>query len=239
MSHTKYVMSGGLAFSEEKDMEKLQRLSLQGWHVRNFKFMGYTLEKGTSTDYIYSVDYRLLKKEEAEEYFDFFSSAGWTHIASQGEIHLFRALPGTKPIHSDRETVVEKHDNLGNSIKWLTISLDFLTVLLWIGALISTGTLHQTLTILAVILTVVAIPLTWTLITVYTNKWKAEGKKGLANLMKTLPILFLLLVAVIIWIVFDKRNNPILLFASMLIGAVTFQTAIWGLMALYHKFPKK
>lgn len=65
MSHSKYVMSGGLAFSEEKDMEKLQRLSLKGWHVRDFKFMGYTLEKGISTDYIYSVDYRLLKKEHS------------------------------------------------------------------------------------------------------------------------------------------------------------------------------
>lgn len=122
-------------------------------------------------------------------------------------------------------------------MKWLTISLDFFTVLLWIGALLSTGTFQQTLTILAVILTVVAIPLTLTLLTVYMNKWKAEGKKGLANLMKTL--LFLLLVAFIIWIVFDERNNPILLFTSMLIGAIAFPTAIWGLMALYHKLSKK
>lgn len=36
MKQTKYMMSGGLAFSEEKDMEKLRRYSLKGWHVRDF-----------------------------------------------------------------------------------------------------------------------------------------------------------------------------------------------------------
>ena len=46
MRQTKYITSGGLAFSEDKDMEKLRRFSLKGWHVSGFKFMGYTLEKG-------------------------------------------------------------------------------------------------------------------------------------------------------------------------------------------------
>ena len=106
MSQTKYITSGGLAFSENKDMEKLRRYSLKGWHVSDFKFMGYTLEKGVSSDYVYSVDYRSLKAEEEEEYFDFFSSAGWSHVASEADIHLFRAIPGTKPIYTDRHTTV-------------------------------------------------------------------------------------------------------------------------------------
>jgi len=72
MSQVKYVMSGGLAFSEDKDMEKLRRFSLKGWHVSAFKFMGFRLEKGQCSDYIYSVDYRSLKEEETAEYFDFF-----------------------------------------------------------------------------------------------------------------------------------------------------------------------
>ena len=62
MKHTKYITSGGLAFSEDKDMEKLRRFSLKGWHVSDFKFMGYMLEKGELEDYIYSVDYRSLKE---------------------------------------------------------------------------------------------------------------------------------------------------------------------------------
>ena len=69
MSQTKYIISGGLAFSEHKDMEKLRLYSLKGWHVSDFKFMGYTLKKGVSSDYIYSVDYRSLKENEEAEYF--------------------------------------------------------------------------------------------------------------------------------------------------------------------------
>ena len=83
MKQTKYITSGGLAFSEDYDMEKLRQFSLKGWHVSDFKFMGYTLERVEILDYIYSVDYRSLKEDEEEEYFDFFSSSGWSHIASE------------------------------------------------------------------------------------------------------------------------------------------------------------
>ena len=129
MRQTKYITSGGLAFSEDKDMEKLRRFSLKGWHVSGFKFMGYTLEKGESSDYIYSVDYRSLKENEEEEYFDFFSSSGWSHIASEADIHLFRAQPGTKPIYTDRDTTVEKYKNSSDSMKKLAIPFVLITVL--------------------------------------------------------------------------------------------------------------
>ena len=89
MKQQKYITSGGLAFSEDNDMENLRRFSLKGWHVSDFKFLGYTLERGESLDYIYSIDYRSLKEDEVEEYFDFFASSGWSHIASKGVIHLF------------------------------------------------------------------------------------------------------------------------------------------------------
>lgn len=46
MSKSKYMMSGGLAFAESKDMEKLRQQSLKGWHVKKLSFMGYTLVKG-------------------------------------------------------------------------------------------------------------------------------------------------------------------------------------------------
>lgn len=39
-------MSSGLAFSEDKDMEKLHRFSLKGWHVSDFKFRDIRLKKG-------------------------------------------------------------------------------------------------------------------------------------------------------------------------------------------------
>lgn len=234
MRNLKYVMSSGLAFAEEKDMEKLRKYSLKGWHVRDFAFMGYKLEKGQSAEYIYSVDYRTLNENEAEEYFDFFHSSGWSHVASEGNIHLFRALPGTKPIYSDRETVVEKHHNLGSSMKWFTIVLTFIAALAWLGASISTGSLQTIFMIAAIILSLIAIPTFWTFLSVYNNKWKAEGKQGLYYLIKLLPFLLLAVVLIFLFVV-DHSSNPFLVLGCMIIGAVALPTAIWLLMSLYQK----
>lgn len=234
MRQTKYITSGGLAFSEDKDMEKLRRFSLKGWHVSDFKFMGYTLEKGESSDYIYSVDYRSLREDEDEEYFDFFSSSGWSHTASKGDIHLFRAHPGTRPIYSDRDTSVEKYENLIGSMKCLAIPLVLITVLVWGGAMISSGTLKSLLHVIAVILSVITIPAAWTVIATYNNKWKVKEKKGLVNLLKTIPFL-LFIIAVIILLFVDGSDSAVRILASMVVGAVALPTAIWIIMSLYHK----
>ncbi|MFJ7736556.1 DUF2812 domain-containing protein [Lysinibacillus sp. NPDC097287] len=231
MRQRKYITSGGLAFSEEKDMEKLHRFSLKGWHVSDFKLMGYTLEKGECTDYIYSVDYRSVKKDEEEEYFDFFASAGWSHITSQGDIHLFRAKPDTKPIYSDRDTSVEKYENLINSMKRLAIPLALITALAWIGAMISSGILKSSLQVIANICTVIVFPTACTVIATYNNKWKAKEKKGLVNLLKTLTILFLITVIVLLYV----DGSTVYSLAYMTIGAIAFPTAIWVIMSLYHK----
>src|SRR5699024_9138033 len=226
MSQTKYITSGGLAFSENKDMEKLRKYSLKGWHVRDFKFMGYTLEKGVSSDYVYSVDYRSLKAEEEEEYFDFFSSAGWSHVASEADIHLFRASPGTKPIYTDRDTRIEKYKSSGNSMRKFAIPLVFITILAWIGTMLISGILESLLLVVAVILSIIALPTAWTVVATYNNKWKVEGRKKLVNLMKVIPVL-LLFISVIILLVFNGSGTTIDILLYMIIGAVALPTAIW------------
>lgn len=238
MRQTKYIPSGGLAFSEDEDMEKLRRFSLKGWHVSGFKFMGYTLEKGESLDYIYSIDYRLLTEDEEEEYFAFFSSAGWSHIASEANIHLFRALPGTQPIYTDRDTTVEKYKNLSDSMNKLAIPFVFITALVWIGAMISSGILQSILLGVAVILSIIALPTAWTIITTYSNKWKVEGRKGLVNLVKTLPFLVLLIVVILLLFV-RGIDSTIKLLTYMIAGAIALPTAIWVIMTLYHKMGEK
>lgn len=239
MTHTKYITSGGLAFAEEKDMEKLRNYSLKGWHVSEFKFMGYILKKGDSKEYIYSVDYRPLRKDEMQEYMEYFSFSGWEHISSEDNIHLFRALPGTKPIYSDRETTLEKHHNLGSSLKWPTISLLFLTVLLWLGTFISTGTLQITLAIIAFISTALFLPSIMTVITIYGNKWRAEGKGGLVKLIKYLPLLFFVLMTVFILLVVDGLSRSAVIIACMLIGGLISPAIIWGVMSLYYRIGKR
>ncbi|SIT71974.1 DUF2812 domain-containing protein [Edaphobacillus lindanitolerans] len=231
MKKTKYITSGGLAFSEKEDMDKLQRYSNEGWHVKGFKLMGYTLEKGHRSDYIYSIDYRSLAEGDEDEYMDVFASAGWTHIASSADIHLFRAQAGTEPIYTDRDTTVEKYRNSAVSVGKAAVPLVLLTVLAWIGAVMSTG-MFNVLTIAAVILTACAVPTAWTALTAYQNKWKAEGKKKTANLAMALPFLILLLgIAAFVWNS-DSTGGAIRMLTAMLIGAIAFPAVVWAVMTL-------
>lgn len=238
MRQTKYITSGGLAFSENKDMEKLHSYSAKGWHVSNFKFMGYTLERGEAADYIYSVDYRWLDTHEEAEYFDFFSASGWSHVTSSGNIHLFLAHPGTKPIYTDRDTTAVKYENSGASMLKLAIPLVLLTAFVWLGVMVSAGPLKSLFLLLAAIFSAIAFPMAGTAITTYGNKWKAEGRRGLANIMKATPA-FLLLITVIILLFVRGTGTTIDIVTSMVIGAIVFPVAIWMIMSLYYKINGK
>lgn len=235
MKQTKYIMSGGLAFSEDKDMEKLRRFSLKGWHVSGFKGMGYTLKKGESADYIYSVDYRSLKGDE-EEYFAFFSASGWSHIASEGDIHLFRAKPNTKPIYSDRDTSAEKYENLAHTMNYFAIPFILVTVLAWVGAALSSALVQSILFAIAVIFTAIAIPAAWTVIATYKNKWKVKEKNGLVVLIKTIPVLVFLIA---VFILLYANGNTFNMLMYMLIGAIALPAAIWVIMSFYTKVWEK
>ena len=73
-------------------------------------------------------------------------------------------------------------------MKKLAIPFILITALVWVGAMISSGTLQSILLGVAVIFSVIAIPTALTLITL-RNKWKVEGRKELVNLVKTIPFL--------------------------------------------------
>lgn len=235
MKQTKYITSGGLAFFENRDMEKLRQFSLKGWHVKNFKLMGYTLEKGKSLDYIYNIDYRWLQEDEKEEYFEFFSSSGWSHIASEGYIHLFRADAGTKQIYTDRDTKVEKYKDSSRFMMTFSILFILITALAWGGVMISSDTLESILFVAAVILSAITLPTVWTAITTYSNKWKVEGRNGLAQLGKMMPF-FLLSIAMIILLFVDGADKAVGVLTSGMIGAIVLPTAIWAIMSILTKW---
>ncbi|OCA87779.1 hypothetical protein A8F94_08010 [Bacillus sp. FJAT-27225] len=114
MAKTKYVASGGLAFEEEKDMEKLENLARKGWTFDKFYFLGYKLKKSSPQDLQYAIDYR---KEADQDYFAYFAEAGWRHEGSSGDyIHLFSAPKGTAPIYTDKPSILEKYENEKSSM---------------------------------------------------------------------------------------------------------------------------
>lgn len=178
MKKSKYIISGGLAYFEEFDMERLREKSLRGWHFKKFSFLGYCLERGEPADVIYTIDYHLLKEEDQEEYFDTFEMAGWEHVCTEYNMHIFKAPKGTKPIYSDSDTKKEKYKRLSKS--WRNASIVLLSlfivslILTWktTGMLQSIGNIGFTLSL------VLFIPCCMTYIAIITRKFKKATKDG-------------------------------------------------------------
>ncbi|UJL46381.1 DUF2812 domain-containing protein [Virgibacillus sp. NKC19-16] len=113
MKDIKYITNGGLAFSEEKEMKKLQEYAREGWIFEGFVLFGFyfKLRKGESQNIVYSLDYR---DDADEEYFAFFEAAGWSAVYSNAGMHIFTAAPGTKPIYTDNDTIAETYEKEKN-----------------------------------------------------------------------------------------------------------------------------
>lgn len=113
---SKYVMIGGLAFSEESDLEKLKKYAKEGWILD--KIVGgffYKLRKAEPQNIVYSLDYQ---NEANEEYFAIFKEAGWTPVVSvENQMYIFSAQEGTKPIYSDSKTEIDKYIKMKNQMK--------------------------------------------------------------------------------------------------------------------------
>ncbi|QAA32148.1 DUF2812 domain-containing protein [Clostridium manihotivorum] len=106
----KYVLSGGLAFSEEEDMEKFKKYASEGWLIDGFALgIFYKFKKAEPQELSYCLDYQA---DADEEYFSLFEEAGWKKACSAGNMHIFSAKPGTKPIYTDYNTETDKYESM-------------------------------------------------------------------------------------------------------------------------------
>jgi len=125
----KYAASGGLAFTEQKDMDKLSRLAAKGWFLESFALLGYRLRKGQPQQLIYCVDYNLVDERGMADYTGLFEAGGWQRVCSKERIHIFSAPKGTRPIYSDQDTEYEKYHS---SVKMMKpfLAAPLLTIIL-------------------------------------------------------------------------------------------------------------
>ena len=135
MKQTKYVWSGGTAFSESKDMEKLAKYAKKGWILNGFAPFGYQLRKGEPQNIQYSLDYRT---DADDDYFAYFETAGWSHVCSEGnDIHVFKAPEGTDPIYTDQVTIIEKYETEKNRMKKVAFPTMVVTLALFLLGMLS------------------------------------------------------------------------------------------------------
>lgn len=158
MIKKKFVASGGIAFSEKQDLKVLKKFAAKGWIVKRHKGLGYELEKGGPELVDYGIDIRNLADGDKDEYFAMFEFAGWEHVSSSYDTHLFKAPVGTTPIYSDNTSKAEKLLRLRKSIMpvmWLTVCL---TVMSYLAMVFFSGTIGQVSKVLFIILIVLMIP---------------------------------------------------------------------------------
>ena len=127
----KYVPSGGLLLSEEKDMKRLSKLAKEGWILESFEKLSYKLRKGEPEDAIYCVDYNE-DKDDLEEYLSLFENSEWKYVCSFDGYYFFKAPKGTKPIYTDKETLSLKYEKQYKLMKQAvigTVALVFVCIL--------------------------------------------------------------------------------------------------------------
>ncbi|WP_228550978.1 DUF2812 domain-containing protein [Sporosarcina cascadiensis] len=172
MGKTKYMMSAGLAFSEAGDMKKLRREALRGWHLKRFRCAGYELEKGESEDVIYSIDYRLLEPNEQDEYFGMFEIAGWTHVCTEYNMHIFKADRGTVPIYSDSESARDKIRRLAIPVRTVTLYVVGLMVLSGLLMKFTSGVIQSVSIFTFYVALIIAGPAVMTYAATFYHRWK-------------------------------------------------------------------
>lgn len=124
----KRLICGGLAWTEDKDMKRLNELSKEGWMLSGFSYLSYELKKEEPKEYIYCMDSQ--KVENKEEYIELFKDGGWEYIFNYGDMYFYKALPGTKAIYSDKASLSEKYSYIATQMKNVILMLAALTLAL-------------------------------------------------------------------------------------------------------------
>lgn len=127
-------MSAGLAFEPEKDLASFAEMAAKGKHLAGTAKMGHgwRFVDGETEDVVFD----LARESHADaEYFECFRAAGWTHVLTAADVHFFKAVPGTPPVHSGEET--RREELLGERNRFAVWSLAALLVVVAVGFAIS------------------------------------------------------------------------------------------------------
>jgi hypothetical protein len=209
----KYVMSGGLAFSEEEDMEKFKKYASEGWIIDGLALgFFYKFKKAEPQDLVYCLDYQ---SDADEEYFSLFEEAGWKKACSAGNMHIFSAKPGTKPIYTDYNTETDKYESMRTRTKRGSIYssiVGILLIILMIFSVIISKYLFWPLFVLVIIDLFVFVFnfMPYVAYKYRVNKIESDGKVKFATINKNIGILntgfAVLFVAFTIINLFSKRT---------------------------------
>jgi len=128
-----YLLSIGLALSENKDIEMCEKMALDGYIlVSTNRFGFYKFEAMQAEECDYAVDYSGIerKADDFEEYVKIFESGGWNYVCSSVTFHWFKAPTHTTPIYTDNTGLIQKYEKMHEAsflFMLITIFADALT----------------------------------------------------------------------------------------------------------------
>lgn len=156
---TSTTMGAGLAFEPEKDLATFAEMAARGKHLTGVARLGHgwRFVEGTPEDAVFDLAY---EHAPAADYLDYFRAAGWAHVLTVGDVHIFKAAPGTPPVHTGSET--RREEMLRERNRFLGFSL--LAVLLFLGVGLGIRHLDGNVWLELVLLFVAFLPVVYTVL---------------------------------------------------------------------------
>ncbi|MFJ6001278.1 DUF2812 domain-containing protein [Arthrobacter sp. NPDC092385] len=152
-------MGNGLAFSPEKDLAMFADMARRGQHLNGVAKLGHgwSFVDGAPEEAVFDLAY---ESNASSDYFDIFHAAGWAPVLSLGDAHIFKAAPGTAPIHTGTDS---RRDELTrNRDRYLRYSAIALAAFLLVNLGTHTGSWNEWLEL--VLLVVFVMPVAYTIV---------------------------------------------------------------------------
>jgi hypothetical protein len=114
-TETKQVFRWLWPWGDEALERWLGEMSLRGWHLGAPGCLFYTFHAGEPAQWTYRTDYRILAREDREEYLGLFRDAGWEFVGEAGGWYIFRTSASgraTPEIFSDRASRIAKYTRI-------------------------------------------------------------------------------------------------------------------------------
>jgi len=93
-------------WEEEKEINWLEDMSKQGWHLVKKGYLSYWFESGDKKEYIYRYDFKLPAEKDYAEYRQIFEDSGWVLVGEFANWHYFKCEKGrgAEDIYTDKDS---------------------------------------------------------------------------------------------------------------------------------------
>ena len=165
-------MSAGLAFDPEKDLAMFTEMAGRGKQLAGIARHGHgwRFVDGAPEDAVFDLVH---ERSPDDDHLEYFRAAGWSHVLTVGDVHIFKAAPGTPPVHTSTET--RREELLGQRDRFVVLSLVALAV--FVGAVVGLASVDWNTWLEMGLLILTIIPVVYTVVPL-AGYWRRSRKRS-------------------------------------------------------------